>query len=128
VAVRTVRRVLHEREPGSVFIETGVSAARRWLARCAEAQGARERAREHMEAAIEISRTHPVPLSDWRSYAILHQLTRSTADADTAQIALAEARSGLAALAEQLETGVQRERLNLEAERMGVGFAQAHAE
>jgi predicted ATPase/DNA-binding winged helix-turn-helix (wHTH) protein len=105
-----------------------VSAARRWLARCAAAQGARERAREHIEAAIEVAQTHPVPLSDWRSYAILHQLTRSTAEAETAQIALAEARSGLAALAEQLDAGVQRERLNLEAQRMGVGFAQAHAE
>ena len=81
----------------------GIRCARRWLARIAMECRNWSAARSHVEAAIGLSKTHPLPLADWRSQALLGEIADRASDEPTAQLAHARARRQRDALAEQWE-------------------------
>jgi predicted ATPase/DNA-binding winged helix-turn-helix (wHTH) protein len=66
------------------------------------------RARRHVEAALDRSRTHPNALSDWRSHLLLAQIAERTGDAELAAAARARAQSQVSAIAGGLDA-VRRE-------------------
>jgi DNA-binding winged helix-turn-helix (wHTH) protein/tetratricopeptide (TPR) repeat protein len=79
----------------------GVRCALRWLARIEMKRRRWQAARSQVEAAIELSKTHPVQLTDWRSQALLGEIAGRLNDDAAAQLARAEARRQQDALKKQ---------------------------
>ncbi len=77
----------------------GVSAACRWLSRCSAADGDWRGARAHLALALDTSKSHPIALTDWRSYALLEEIEQRLGDVEGAAAARLEARRQLDAIA-----------------------------
>jgi hypothetical protein len=83
----------------------GVSVACRWLAHACLQNGDPRQAREHVLAALDATRPHPIPLSDWRAQALLAQIGDALGDAEGAADARRGAGRTLRAIARELDAG-----------------------
>jgi DNA-binding winged helix-turn-helix (wHTH) protein/tetratricopeptide (TPR) repeat protein len=97
----------------------GVSVACRWLAHACFRNGDFRQAGEHVQAALEATRAHPIPLSDWRAHALFAQIAAAVGDAEGAAAAGRDARHTLGAIARELDPAERSHLERLESRELG---------
>jgi DNA-binding winged helix-turn-helix (wHTH) protein/tetratricopeptide (TPR) repeat protein len=86
----------------------GLKQASRWLAIGEARAGDVQQAKHQLSTAIEVAKTHPSPLVDWRVHALLAQLASRTGDIETEVQARMNARRLIAGVARAIEGADER--------------------